>query len=167
MRSRSGVCDPQTMLRRRPSRTARQGLPRHIAHRHRTPRSIGVLAALAAACVFGQTSDYEQGVACFQRGDLAAAIPFLTRAAETHPRDAQMWKALGVAYAARKDYASAEPPLRLACELDAKSEDACYFYARALYALDRYDASLKALERDGRATWKVRLAEAQALDAMR
>ena len=25
------VCDPQTMLRRRPSRTARQGLPRHIA----------------------------------------------------------------------------------------------------------------------------------------
>ena len=105
-------------------------------------------------------------MAFFQRGDLAAAIPFLTRAAEAHPRDAQMWKALGVAYAAAKDYASAEPPLRLACELDRKLEDACYFYARALYALDRYDASMDALERDGRGTWKVRLARAQALDAM-
>ena len=147
-------------------RTARPGLPRHTAHRYSTPRLVRALAALAAACAFAQTSDYEQGVAYFRTGDLAAAIPFLRRAAEAHPRDAQMWKAVGVAYAAQKDYASAEPPLRLACELDAKLEDACYFYARALYALDRYDASLKALEHDGRGTWKVRLAKAQALDAM-
>jgi tetratricopeptide (TPR) repeat protein len=127
---------------------------------------VRALAALVAACAFAQTSDYEQGVAHFQKGDLTAAIPFLTRAADAHPRDAQMWKALGVAYAARQDYASAEPALRLACELDAKLEDACYFQARALYAMDRYDASLKALERDGRGTWKVRLARAQALEAL-
>ena len=77
-----------------------------------------------------------------------------------------MWKALGVVYAARREYASAEPPLRRACELDAKAEDACYFHARALYALDRYDASLRSLDRDGRGIWKVRLARAQALEAM-
>jgi len=166
MRSRSAACDPQTMGPQRPLRTARPRLPRHIAHRYSTPRLVRALAALAAACAFAQSSDYEQGVAYFQRGDVASAIPFLTRAAEAHPRDPQMLKALGVAHAARKDYAAAEPSLRLACELDPKLEDACYFHARARYALDRYDASLKALERDGRGTWKVRLARAQALDAM-
>src|ERR1051325_8991091 len=128
MQSRGGTCDLQTMGRRRALRTAPPGVPPHIAPRYSTPRLVRTLAALAAACAFAQSSDYEQGVAYFQSGDLAAAIPFLARAADAHPRDAQMWKALGVAYAARKDYVSAEPPLRLACELDAKLEDACYFY---------------------------------------
>src|SRR3954452_6535199 len=99
MRCRTAACDPQTMERRQPSRIARPGLPQHIAHRYSTPRLVRALAALAAACALAQSSDYEQGVALFQRGDLAGAIPFLTRAAEAHPRDAQMWKALGVAYA--------------------------------------------------------------------
>ncbi len=77
-----------------------------------------------------------------------------------------MWKALGVAYAAGKEYAQAEPPFRRACGLDAKLEDACYFHARVLYALDRYEESLKALEQASRGEWKVRLAMAQALEAL-
>src|SRR4051812_4765045 len=154
------------MCRSRPLRITRRGLPRRIAHRYSTPRLVRLLATLTAACAFAQTSDYEQGVAHFQRGDVAAAIPLLARAADAHPRDPQMWKALGVAYAARRDYALAEPPLRRACELDPTTQDACYFHARALYALDRFEASLQSLDRDGRETWKVRLAKAQALDAL-
>jgi Flp pilus assembly protein TadD len=117
-------------------------------------------------CAFAQPGDYEQGLALFQKGDPAGAVPFLARAAEAHPRDAQKWKALGVAYAAQKEYALAEPPFRRSCELDPKLEDACYFHARALYALDRFDASLHALEHADAAKWKVRLAMAQALEAM-
>lgn len=126
-----------------------------------------VIAAVAA-CAYAQTasSDYEQGVALFQKGDPAGAVAYLTRAAEAHPRDAQTWKALGVAYAAQKKYADAERPFARACELDAKLPDSCYFWARALYALDRYDASLAALEHADARSWRVRLARAQALEAL-
>jgi len=69
-----------------------------------------------------------------------------------------------VAYASQKQYAEAAPAFRRACELDAKLEDACYFWGRALYGLDRFTESLEALSRaDGR-SWKVRLAIAQAAD---
>lgn len=114
----------------------------------------------------GQVSEYEQGLALFQRGDAAAAVPHLARAAESEPKNAQRWKALGVAYASQKQYRQAEPAFRRACELDPKLEDACYFWARALYGLDRFDESLKALEHaDGR-SWKVRLAIGQAAEAL-
>lgn len=118
------------------------------------------------ACAFAQTSDYDQGVARFQAGDLAGALPYLLRAAEANPRNAQMWKALGVVYAARKEYARAEPALGRACRLDPKLDDACYFHGRALYALDRYEASLEALQRADARAWKVRLAKGQAFEAL-
>jgi Flp pilus assembly protein TadD len=113
-----------------------------------------------------QTGDYQQGVALFEKGDSAGAIPFLTRAASADPKNAQKWKALGVAYAAQQKYSEAESPFARACELDAMLPDACYFYARALYALDRYEASLAALDRADSHFWKVRLARAQALEAL-
>jgi tetratricopeptide (TPR) repeat protein len=122
------------------------------------------LSLLAAGCLFGQGSEYEQGVALFQRGDAAAAVPHLLRAAEAQPKNAQRWKALGVAYASQKRYAEAAPAFRTACRLDVKLEEACYFWGRALYGLDRFAESLEALARaDGR-SWKVRLAMGQAAD---
>lgn len=121
---------------------------------------------LAAAAAFAQGSDYDQGVALFERGDLAGAVPFLARAARQNPADAQAWKALGVAYAAQKLYREAESPLRRACELDPKLEDVCYFYARDLYALERYEASLAALDGADRGSWKVQLAMGEALEAL-
>jgi Flp pilus assembly protein TadD len=115
---------------------------------------VRALAAIAAAvCAFAQTTDYDQGVARFEKGDFAGAVPFLARAAEARPRNAQVWKALGVGYAAQEQYALAEAPLGRACELDPQLRDACYFHARALYALDRYEASLKALERADARSW--------------
>jgi tetratricopeptide (TPR) repeat protein len=116
--------------------------------------------------VYAQGSDYDQGVARFQQGDLAGAVPFLTRAAAARPKDAQVWKALGVAYAAQKMYREAERPLQRSCELDRTLEDACYFYARALYALDRYESSIQILRRANLNSWKVQLGMAQALEAI-
>jgi protein O-GlcNAc transferase len=117
-------------------------------------------------CAFAQASDYDLGVARFEKGDLAGAVPFLTRAAAARPKDAQVWKALGVAYAAQKMYREAERPLARSCELDRTLEDACYFYARALYALDRYEPSIQVLRRVGGNSWKVQLGMAQALEAL-
>lgn len=119
---------------------------------------------LAAACLFGQASEYEQGVALFERGNIAAAVPHFVRAAAAEPRNAQVWKALGAAYAAQKQYAEAENAFRRSCELDPKLEDTCYYWGRALFGMGKFDAALKALERaDGR-SWKVRLTRAQAAE---
>jgi tetratricopeptide (TPR) repeat protein len=125
-----------------------------------------IVSLLGAICAFAQASDYDQGVARFEHGDPAGAVPFLLRAVEARPKNAQAWKALGVAYAAQRLYRDAERPLARACELDRTLEDACYFYARALYALDRFDASLQALRRANPNSWKVQFAQAQALEAL-
>jgi tetratricopeptide (TPR) repeat protein len=121
---------------------------------------------VAVGCAWGQSSDYDQGVTRFERGDVAGAIPFLVRAAEAHPKDPQTLKALGVAYAAQKLYAQAEPPLQRACELDRTLPDACYFYARVLYGLDRFDRSLQILTALPQKPAKIHLAMAQAMDGM-
>jgi Flp pilus assembly protein TadD len=129
----------------------------------------GVLFCAALAIAFGQISDYQQGVSLIDKGQFADAVPLLTRATQSRPRDAQAWKALGVAYAAQQLYSDAEPVFRRACELNPQLSDACYYHGRALYALDRYEASLRALELAQRAdatSWKVHLGVAQALEAL-
>jgi tetratricopeptide (TPR) repeat protein len=129
------------------------------------PICLSLLSALAVA----QGPDYEQGVALIEKRDYVHAVPFLTRAAEAFPRSAPAWKALGVAYAAQSRYLEAEPAFAKACRLDPELPDACYYHGRALYALDRYEPSLKVLEKlakkDSR-SWKVRLGIAQALEAL-
>jgi Tfp pilus assembly protein PilF len=125
-----------------------------------------LLTLIAAVCAFGQGSDYEQGVARFDAGDFTGAVPLLTRATESNPRDAQAWKALGAAYAAQGFYGRAEPSFRRACELDSGLPDACYFHARALYALNRFDQSLEVLQRVAPKSWKVHIGIAEALDGL-
>lgn len=132
-------------------------------------RRASLCAALLAAAGLAQISDYDRGVALFKNGEYAAAVPFLTRATEVRPNDAQAWKALGVAYAAQFLYRQAEPAFRRACELNPRLEDACYYDGRALYALDRFAPSLEVLEAAaGRQpnSWRVRLGIAQALEAL-
>ena len=116
--------------------------------------------------MLAQSSAYTEGVAQFENGNPARAIPLLTRAVEEQPGSAKAWKALGVAYAAQKRYTEAEPPLEHACSLDAGLADACYFYARVLYALDRFEPSIEVLRRTGERTWRIQLAMAQALEAL-
>lgn len=113
--------------------------------------------------------DYQRGIELFQKGQPEAATPLLIRATQTSPQDARSWKALGVAYAAQALYEFAEPPFRRACELDPNLDDACYYYGRALYALNRFEPSLQVLERAaGRdaKSWRIHLGIAQALEAL-
>lgn len=117
-------------------------------------------------CAFVQTADYDQGVALFDKGEFAAALPFLRRAAESDSGNAQKWKAVGVTYAALKKYSEAEETLGRACRLDYKIPDACFFYARTLYALDRFDDALVALEHADHRSWRARLARAESLEAL-
>ena len=123
-------------------------------------------AVLLPAVLPAQTADYTRGVALFDTGDFAAAVPYLRRAVDAEPNNAQAWKALGVSYAAQHLYTQAEPALRLACEKGPKLLDACYFFARTLYALDRYEPSLKVLDQITPKTWRIRVAQGQALEAL-
>jgi Flp pilus assembly protein TadD len=117
------------------------------------------------AALAGQAGDYQQGVALIEKGRPAEAVDYLTRAAANTPADARVWKALGVAHAAQGDYGSAEPAFGRACALDPRLRDACYYHGRALYALDRYEASIDALRR-APDSWLVRLGMAQSLEAL-
>jgi Flp pilus assembly protein TadD len=102
----------------------------------------------------------------FERGDAAGAIPHFRLAASAEPRNAQVWKALGAALAEGKAYPQAEVAFHRACQLDPKLPDACYFWGRALYALNRFNDSLLALARADQKSWQVRLAVAQTADGM-
>jgi Flp pilus assembly protein TadD len=119
-----------------------------------------------AFCALAQLSDYEQGVALFEKGDPAAALPHFERAAQADPKNAQKWKAAGAAYAALKRYADAEEAFGRACRLDYKVPDACFFHARTLYALDRFEEALAALEHADPRNWRSRLARAESLEAL-
>ena len=116
-----------------------------------------------------QTSDYDQGLALFQKGQFAAAASAFERAVKAHPNDAQVWKALGVAYAEQDNYERAEGPFGRACRLEPDLEDACYYYARALFLVDRYQESMnvleRALSRDPN-SWKYHLGLGRAREAM-
>jgi tetratricopeptide (TPR) repeat protein len=112
---------------------------------------------------------YKTGVELFQSGNAAAAIEPLTQATRLDPRNAQYWKALGVAYAATSDFARANEPFANACRLDRQLADACYYYGRNLYFMDRFEESLipleKALDLPFK-RWRVYLAMAQAQEAL-
>lgn len=126
----------------------------------------GLLFLLAQG---GAENSYRDGVALFEKGQAAAALAPLRRATELEPKDARYWKALGVAYAAEGEYLRAEPALSKACALDRTLADACYFWARALYALDRFEGSLDALAvalPTDKRPWRIHLGMAQALEGL-
>jgi len=120
-------------------------------------------------CLMLAPGDYERGAALFAGGRYDEAIAVLARVSREHPSDARVWKALGVTYAAKADYALALDPLQRACALNPRLEDACYFEARALYALDRFEDSIAVLRaelpRDA-SPWRIHLGIAQASEAL-
>lgn len=69
---------------------------------------------------------------------------FSLRGAPDNP-DAAKWLALGATHAARGDYAGALEPFHRACLLDAKLPDACLYFGRTLYLLDRFDDAVNVL----------------------
>jgi len=90
---------------------------------------------------------YRQGVSLFEAGRAAQAIPLLEQAAKLDPKNAQYWKALGVAHASLEDYRGSLEAFRQACTLDSKLLDACYYAGRAYYASDQYEKALDPLDK--------------------
>jgi Tfp pilus assembly protein PilF len=112
---------------------------------------------------------YKAGVAAFQRRDYPVAAQQLKRAAELDPRHAAAWKALGVVHAAQENYAAADIPFQRACELDRKLEDACYYYGRNAFALNRFELSLAAMKKalpHDRRPFRIHLGIAQSLEGL-
>jgi Flp pilus assembly protein TadD len=129
------------------------------------------MIAAAFILLFAANVDelYKRGVEAFERGQAAEAVQVLNQAAELAPDNAQVWKALGVVYASRGDFERAADPFSKACALASQLRDACYFHARNLYALNRFEPSLavlrKALPYD-HSPWRIHLGIAQALEAL-
>ncbi len=74
-------------------------------------------------------------------------------------------KALGALRAQAGDYAAAEPLFREACER--REPDGCYFWARALYALDRHEESIAAILRSATPQgWRESMSIGQSREAL-
>lgn len=82
-----------------------------------------------------------------EQGRAAEAVPFLKESTRLASKNAQYWKALGVAYASLNELRDSIEPFRQACSLDPKLLDACYYYGRNLYGTDRYEDALAPLEK--------------------
>jgi Flp pilus assembly protein TadD len=108
-----------------------------------------VLVALIPALFAWQDAEalYRSGVRLFAEKKADAAIVALRQSVAIRPDHAATWTALGVVYASRGDYESAEVPFRNACERQPGLEDACLYYGRALYLLDRFPQAIDVLRR--------------------
>lgn len=129
------------------------------------------MTAVALVLFFAGNAEelYRRGVEAFQGGQRDEAVRALTEASKLAPRNAQIWKVLGVVYASAEDFERAAAPFERACSLDSKLVDACYYHGRNLYALNRFNRSLEALRKalpNDRSPWRVHLGIAQALEAL-
>ncbi len=109
---------------------------------------------------------YSDGVRLIEEGKLQQAVARLQLAVKQTPAKAQPWKALGVAYAMAGDYTAAEQPFENACGLDKKLPDACYFWARALYALNKFESAIRILKLEEPQTGRTFTAMGQSLEAL-
>jgi tetratricopeptide (TPR) repeat protein len=123
------------------------------------------IALLAGAQ--GLTSILQQGQNAFRAKDWPAAERLFTEAVRVQPKSALVNKWLGMTYAAQEKYLLAEPPLHKACELGPREPDACYYWGRALFTLSRFEAALRAYDKDVK-PWrgKTLLGMALALEAL-
>jgi Tfp pilus assembly protein PilF len=113
-----------------------------------------------------------RGAEAFRRGDLAAAEEALLEAVRLEPSSAVAHKLLGLTYSAQERYSLAQEPLRRACHLDAREENACYYLGRVYYSLNKYNESLDAFEialrqkQNDRNRGRVLLGKALTLEAL-
>src|SRR6184192_1795424 len=90
---------------------------------------------------------YRSGTRLFTENKPEAAISALEEAVRLQPNLALAWKALGVIHASRGDFERAERPFRNACEIVPAPPDACLYYGRTLYLLDRFQSAIQVLQR--------------------
>jgi Flp pilus assembly protein TadD len=106
-----------------------------------------VFAGLSAAPAWPQSADelFRQGSRLFAEGKPDPAIAAFQASVRLQPGFAPAWKALGVALASRGDYDAAETPFRNACERLPALPDACLYYGRTLYLLNRFRPAIQVL----------------------
>jgi Flp pilus assembly protein TadD len=98
------------------------------------------------------------GLAHFRAGRSKEARRPLEQAAALSPGNAEVWKTLGLVTTSAGDLAGAEGALRRACELAPADDEACYYFARNLFALGHYKAARTPFEQALRAAAKSSLA---------
>ncbi|MBM3811216.1 MAG: tetratricopeptide repeat protein [Acidimicrobiia bacterium] len=101
---------------------------------------------LACLLLLAAQGFIEEGIKLFQAGQLQQAAAQFQRAAEQEPENALAWKLLGTSFAALGDHEQAREPLRKACALNPKLPDACFYHARNLYLVNRFEESRKLFE---------------------
>src|SRR4051812_40131091 len=82
---------------------------------------------------------------------LFVALHLLLMQSEQTQRDASEWKRQGLAIASENKLTGAVAPLTRACDLDPRDEEACYYLARVLHALGRWDEARAPFEKALRA----------------
>lgn len=103
---------------------------------------------------------YQSGTRFFAENKPESAISALQEAVRLQPNHGPAWKALGVVHASRGDFESAEKPFRNACEIRPAVPDACLYYGRTLYLLDRFQPAIQILQRtlaaaENAETWRL------------
>lgn len=73
--------------------------------------------ASASACAALGRQDFDQGLALFNQGRFAAAIPYFEQATHDHPNSAQAYLYLGRAHLSQSNWRAAIQPLRTAFRL--------------------------------------------------
>jgi tetratricopeptide (TPR) repeat protein len=99
-------------------------------------------------------ANFYLGLTHLRAGHASAALPPLERAVSLAPGNAKAWKTLGVAATSGGDPERAGQALGKACELAPKDEEACYYFARSLYSLGRYESAREPFEKALRAASK-------------
>lgn len=125
------------------------------------------MVSAVVLALFLQAPGCADGADAFRQGNLGRAKELVAASLKLRST-AYCEKVMGVLYAAEKQYREAEPHFAKACALDSREVDACYFWSRALYSLDRFEDSLRALEKAEGASleWKIRTGRGQAFDAL-
>lgn len=88
---------------------------------------------------------YQEGMRLFAEHNTEAAIAAFERVVSLRPKNAAAWKALGVVHASQRNYEAAEEPLHRSCELNPALTDACVYYGRILYLLNRFQPAVQVL----------------------
>ncbi|HUR71549.1 MAG TPA: tetratricopeptide repeat protein [Candidatus Limnocylindrales bacterium] len=79
--------------------------------------SMALITSCSSVGRWGSHYDFETGMALFNQGRFADAIPYLEDATRENPRDAEAYLYLGRAYISESKWRKAIPPLRTAFRL--------------------------------------------------
>jgi len=79
-----------------------------------------LVMALASSCAVLGRQEFDQGLALFNQGRFAAAIPYFEQATRDDPNSAQAYLYLGRAHLSQSNWRAAIQPLRTAFRLSPK-----------------------------------------------